>query len=122
MKKRVQKMVLEYSPDDAEGEAEARFITCPLIQALVAMSDPVGHSAKGGREEAKATKWNYANAYYFYAAKFEGNCVTKSTPEMAEVVKKDPRWFDEKVQDSVHVSNKVGLVFIVSLSPFNKLK
>jgi hypothetical protein len=104
IKKRVERMVLEYSSmDDVGDEAEARFVTSPMIQALISLGDPVAHSSTRVRDESKATKWNFAQAYYVYAENFEGNNVRFLTKGMEEILKNEPRSFDAKVFDDPQV-------------------
>jgi hypothetical protein len=104
LKQRVERMVLEYSSvDDAGDEAEARFVTSPMIQALISLADPVAHSSTRAREEAKGNKWNFAQAYYVYAENFEGNNVRFLTKGMEEILKNEPRSFDAKVFDDPQV-------------------
>lgn len=105
MKKRAEKMVLEYAVDDAEGEAEARFVTSPIIQALIAMGDPLAHLSQATREESRSKKWTFAKAYYLYAADFKGNNVTTWTKDMEDIVNLNPRWFEHKAEDVQQVSN-----------------
>ena len=101
MRERVEKMVFEYEEEKGENE-EPDVATSAMIQALVSLSEPVGHRAKGRQAEASATRWNFSDAYFRHAAKFNGNHVSDSV-DIDSALQGDPRSFDAFALDTEKV-------------------
>jgi len=94
-------MVLDDGEEEFEDE-ESKFAASASIQALVALTDPVGHASVKEREEAAQRRWTYSKTYFFYAAEFYGKNVS-SEVDTGAVIARNPRSFSVKIFDPGNV-------------------
>jgi len=102
IRKRVERMVIDDEGEESE-DLESKFMASAAIQALVAMTDPVGHSSVRDRDEAAQKRWTFSRTYFFFAADFYGKHVS-SAVDVQEVFVKNPRSFSLKLKDTENVS------------------
>jgi len=102
MRERVEQMVFEYDADEG-GKSVQDFANSAAMQALVALSEPVGHLAKGRRAEASSNRWNFAMAYYEFAADFHGNHAGTGV-DVERALDGSPRSFDAMVMNTEEVN------------------
>lgn len=106
LQKTVERNVMTAYEDDEHGDDDIAvlFETSAKIQALVALTDPVGQGGRAYRG-VSSNKWNYAPAYYVYAANYKGNHVNSSV-DVESVYAKTPRIFDAQAYNPVTVRKK----------------
>jgi len=108
MRERVERMVFEYDVDEG-GKSVKDFASSAAMQALVALSEPLGHVAKGRRAEASSNRWNFATEYYTYAADFHGNHAGTGV-DVEKALEGNPRSFDAIVVNTEEVSLQIILL------------